>query len=103
MVGGAEAQLVRLAARLVARGDDVRLVSLLPTEADEKEMEELGVPILELRGGRVRSVVVHRRSAAHPQGFPARRRREFSVPSQRRRPRRLATGRRARCDLVDPQ
>jgi glycosyltransferase involved in cell wall biosynthesis len=56
MVGGAEAQLVRLAARLVARGDEVRLVSLLPTEAYEKEMAELGVPIIELRGGRVRSV-----------------------------------------------
>ncbi|HVV37162.1 MAG TPA: glycosyltransferase [Acidimicrobiales bacterium] len=55
MVGGAEAQLVRLAARLVARGDEVRLVSLLPTEAYEKEMAELGVPIVELRGGRVRS------------------------------------------------
>jgi glycosyltransferase involved in cell wall biosynthesis len=55
MVGGAEAQLVRLAARLVARGDEVLLVSLLPTEAYEKEMAELGVPIVELRGGRVRS------------------------------------------------
>jgi glycosyltransferase involved in cell wall biosynthesis len=55
MVGGAEAQLVRLAARLVDHGDDVILVSLLPTQAYEKEMAELGVPIVELRGGRVRS------------------------------------------------
>ncbi|HVT78904.1 MAG TPA: glycosyltransferase [Acidimicrobiales bacterium] len=55
-VGGAEAQLVRLAERLVANGDDVTLISLLPTEAYAKEMKELGVPIVELAGGRVRSL-----------------------------------------------
>jgi glycosyltransferase involved in cell wall biosynthesis len=55
-VGGAEAQLVQLAANLVARGDDVRLFSLLPTEAYADEMARLGVPIVELRGGVLRSV-----------------------------------------------
>jgi glycosyltransferase involved in cell wall biosynthesis len=54
-VGGAEAQLARLAATLVAHGDEVRLISLLPTEAYAEEMARLGVPILELRGGAIRS------------------------------------------------
>jgi glycosyltransferase involved in cell wall biosynthesis len=45
MVGGAEAQLVRLATRLVARGDEVGILSLLPTWAYADEVAALGIPV----------------------------------------------------------
>ncbi len=45
MVGGAEAQLVRLATRLVDRGDEVGILSLLPTWAYAEEVAALGIPI----------------------------------------------------------
>jgi glycosyltransferase involved in cell wall biosynthesis len=45
MVGGAEAQLVRLARRLVERGDEVGILSLLPTTAYAEVVDALGIPI----------------------------------------------------------
>lgn len=47
--GGAETQLVRLAATLRGHGDEVGLISILPTEAFADEMAELRVPIAHLR------------------------------------------------------
>ncbi len=46
--GGAETQVVQLAARLRARGWDSAVVSLLPPSAFEPELREAGVPVYSL-------------------------------------------------------
>ena len=51
--GGAETQLLRLAGLLRKHGDEVGLLSILPTEAYAEEVAALGVPLAHLR---VRSV-----------------------------------------------
>jgi len=43
--GGAEAQLVRLAIRLKARGWEVRVASMLPPTAYAEELQEVGIPV----------------------------------------------------------
>lgn len=47
--GGAETQLVHLAAALRARGDEVGLLSILPTEAFGDTIAALGIPVAHLR------------------------------------------------------
>jgi len=49
--GGAETQLVRLAAALRARGDAVRILSILPTSAFADEVAALGVGVTVLAPG----------------------------------------------------
>ncbi len=49
--GGAETQLVRLAAALRARGDAVRILSILPTAAFADEVAALGVGVTVLAPG----------------------------------------------------
>lgn len=46
--GGAEAQLVRLATRLKAKGWGVRVVSLMPPRAYVEELEAAGIPVFSL-------------------------------------------------------
>ncbi|MGI8777102.1 MAG: glycosyltransferase [Acidimicrobiales bacterium] len=45
---GAETQLMRLASTLRAHGDEVKLLSILATEAFGDELDELGIPTVEL-------------------------------------------------------
>ena len=56
VVGGAEAQLVRLARSLVDRGDAVSVITLLPCDTYVDELNALGVEVYELPSGPLRSV-----------------------------------------------
>lgn len=62
-VGGAETQLIHLARALVAAGDEVRLLSLLPTEAYGDVMDELGIAIDHVPVRRLRAVTMVRHAA----------------------------------------
>lgn len=62
-VGGAETQLIHLARALVAAGDEVRLLSLLPTEAYGDVMDELGIAVDHVPSRRLRAVTMVRHAA----------------------------------------
>jgi glycosyltransferase involved in cell wall biosynthesis len=61
-VGGAETQMLSLAEGLVARGDEVALVSILPTAAFGHRVAELDAPLYVTGGDRPRSITTLRRT-----------------------------------------